>query len=282
VSADNALPVEDTVRDPAALAEENVPDTVTIPPGSAEPGAEPGPPPVLPAAPVPATPSRATGAAGRGGSPSILIDAVPWAVPGGEGAAGSAESGAAEQDPAEEQADGATVRRADLAALAERPSIPPDRIGPVVAALVCAAGHANPPSSAACHRCGASLPQDTVLVPRPVLGVLRTSLGDVITLDRGVVMGRNPVADVYGAAGEERPHVVKLPPAGGEISRTHLRITLDGWHVLLADLNSTNGTMVTLPGREPQQLPPGGQMPILPGTLVTLAEGIDFRYEAAE
>jgi len=118
--------------------------------------------------------------------------------------------------------------------------------------------------------------------------VLRLSLGDVITLDRGVLMGRNPRTDFAGAesfggsAGGERPHVVKLPTGDGDISRTHLRVTLDGWHVLVTDLNSTNGTLVTLPGRETLQLRPGEPLPIQPGTVVTLADGIDFRYEASE
>jgi len=146
----------------------------------------------------------------------------------------------------------------------------------------------NPPSGAACRRCGAPLPHDPVPVPRPVLGVLRLSLGDVIALDRGVVMGRNPRTDFGGPdgfggpGGEERPHVVKLPSADGDISRTHLRVSLDGWHVLVTDLNSTNGTLVTLPGRDPQQLRPGEPVPIQPGTVVTLAEGIDFRYEVTD
>jgi hypothetical protein len=166
--------------------------------------------------------------------------------------------------------------------------ISPDRIGPVVPALLCPNGHVNPPSGAACRRCGAPLPHDPVPVPRPVLGVLRLSLGDVITLDRGVLMGRNPRTDFAaadgfgGSGGGERPHVVKLPTGDGDISRTHLRVTLDGWHVLVTDLNSTNGTLVTPPGRETLQLRPGEPLPIQPGTVVTLADGIDFRYEASE
>jgi pSer/pThr/pTyr-binding forkhead associated (FHA) protein len=95
-------------------------------------------------------------------------------------------------------------------------------------------------------------------------------------------MGRNPRTDFADASGEERPHVVKLPSAGGDISRTHVRVTLDGWHVLVTDLNSTNGTLVTLPGRDPQQLRPGEPVPVQPGTVVTLADGIEFRYEVAE
>jgi hypothetical protein len=140
----------------------------------------------------------------------------------------------------------------------------------------------NPPSEAACRQCGTPLPNDTVIVPRPVLGILRLSTGDVITLDRDVVLGRNPPADFAGADGEERPHVVRLPSADGDISRTHLRVTLDGWHVLVTDLNSTNGTLVTLPGRDPEQLRRGETVPIRLGTVVTLTEGIDFRYEVSE
>jgi len=176
---------------------------------------------------------------------------------------------------------GSTVKRGEFPEYVAVTS-PPDRIGPVVPALLCPSGHVNPPSGATCRRCGAPLPHDPVPVPRPVLGVLRLSLGDVIALDRGVLMGRNPRTDFAGTDGEERPHVVKLPSADGDISRTHLRVTLDGWHVLVTDLNSTNGTLVTLPGRDPQQLRPGEPVPIQPGTVVTLADGIDFRYEVAE
>jgi hypothetical protein len=176
---------------------------------------------------------------------------------------------------------GATIKRGEFSDLVAI-TIPPDRIGPIVPALLCPSGHVNPPSDAVCRRCGAPLPHDPVPVPRPVLGVLRLSLGDVITLDRSVLMGRNPRTDFAETDGQERPHVVKLPSADGDISRTHLRVTLDGWHVLVTDLNSTNGTLVTLPGRDPQQLRPGETVPIQLGTVVTLADGIDFRYEVAE
>ena len=175
----------------------------------------------------------------------------------------------------------ATARRGDFPGPAAS-TAPPDSIGPVVPALICASGHVNPPSIAACRRCAAPLPPDAVPVPRPVLGVLRLSLGDVITLDRGVLMGRNPRSDFAGSDGEERPHVVKLPAADGDVSRMHLRVTLDGWHVLVTDLNSTNGTLVTLPGHEPRQLRPGEPTLIQPGAVVTLAEGVDFRYEVAD
>ena len=175
--------------------------------------------------------------------------------------------------------DGLTAKRADPV---PQPESPPDRIGPDVPALICLDGHVNPPSEAACRQCGAALPLDPVIVPRPVLGVLRLSTGDVLTLDRDVVLGRNPPADLTGVNGEDPPHVVRLPSVDGEISRAHLRVTLTGWHVLVTDLNSTNGTLITLPGRDPEPLPPGVPVPISPGTVIALAESVDFRFEAPE
>jgi hypothetical protein len=204
---------------------------------------------------------------------------------GGQGNGAYQDSGSYDEDGYWEATaddgdqDYVTVRRDEVSA--SRPSAAPDAIGPMIAALVCPVGHANPPTDVACRWCGAPLPQEPVLVPRPALGVLITSLGDVITLDRDVIMGRNPSAD-FDHGGEERPHVVKLPSADGDISRNHLRVSLDGWHVLVTDLNSTNGTLITLPGRDAQQLRPGEPMPIPPGTVVSLAEGIDFRYKGPE
>jgi FHA domain len=175
--------------------------------------------------------------------------------------------------------DGLTVKRADPVA---RPESPSDKTGPEVPALICPAGHVNPPSETACRHCGAALPPDPVIVPRPVLGVLRLSTGDVVALDRDVVLGRNPPADLSEPNGEDGPQVVRLPSADGQISRAHLRITLSGWRVLVTDLNSTNGTRITPPGRDPEQLPPGAPVPMTPGTVVALAEGVDFRFEAPD
>jgi hypothetical protein len=120
-------------------------------------------------------------------------------------------------------------------------------------------------------------PPEPLTVPRPTLGVLRLSTGDVVPLDRTVIMGRNPRT---GASDDgERPHVVRLPSPGHDISRTHVEIRLDGWHVLLTDLNSVNGTVVTPPWQEPQGLRPNEAVPIEPGTVVNLADEVTFRYE---
>jgi hypothetical protein len=276
-------------RPGAPLTGPVLPPTTPTPP-SPIPARAANPPVGLPPAGLPPSAMPPNGM--PPGPPGGLIDAPPWLS--GPGAPASTRSAPAGTVPAGQlpgptapRADsgsgesGFTVKRGDLSDFVAV-TTPPDRIGPVVPALLCPSGHVNPPSGATCRRCGLPLPHDPVPVPRPVLGVLRLSLGDVIALDRGVLMGRNPRTDFAGTDGEERPHVVKLPSADGDISRTHLRVTLDGWHVLVTDLNSTNGTLVTLPGRDPQQLRPGEPVPIQPGTVVTLADGIDFRYEVTE
>lgn len=230
------------------------------------PAAGDGQPQDLPAAAVPAPPPPPLPAAGprpagpgAGRKPARTVTSAPLGSATGPG-----------------DGNGGAVGEADLIRLAS-PAASSDRIGPTVPALLCPSAHPSPPGSAVCRACGVPLPQhDPVTVPRPVLGVLRLSTGDVITLDRGVIMGRSPRT---GFDGDERPHVVRLPSGGGEISRTHLQVSLDGWDVLVTDLKSTNGTLVTLPGRDPERLRPGEPFPIQPGTVVTLAEDIYFRYE---
>jgi hypothetical protein len=109
------------------------------------------------------------------------------------------------------------------------------------------------------------------------LGVLKLSTGDVVTLDRGVILGRAPQPP--DANTPDRPHVVRLASPGNDISRTHVEIKLDGWHVLVTDLDSTNGTTVTLPGETMRRLRPNDQQVIEPGTIVGLADEVTFTYE---
>lgn len=249
-----------------------------------------------PGAPSPPDPYGPPGL--RGPAPGGLIDAVPWGPDPDDPPSGPTRVARigprlerrppprpprppAPPRPPEgpDAADGTTVMRGDPLRIASGP-VSPDRIGPTVHALLCPSSHVNPPNSSACRLCGVPLPpQDPVTVLRPVLGVLLLSTGDVITLDRGVVMGRSPRTEFSGG---ERPHVVKLPSGDGEVSRTHLEVSLDGWHVLVTDLHSTNGTIVVLPGRDPERLRPGEPTPIQPGTLVIVAADVDFRYEAAD
>ena len=107
---------------------------------------------------------------------------------------------------------------------------------------------------------------------------MRLSSGDVVSLDRGVLLGRAP--KVSGdPTGPQRPHVLRLASPDNDISRNHAEVLLKGWQVMVRDLGSTNGTTVALPGQEPIRLRPNDPQVIEPGTVVTLADEISFTYE---
>lgn len=215
-----------------------------------------------------------------------LIDRVPWAPvsPDPANPQKLADVGPpATAVLAEDDSEGRTVSRDVQRQLVRReaPAAHLAGLGPTVHAVHCPEAHPNPTHAVVCRVCGAELPQRApVTVPRPVLGVLMMSTGDVITLDRGVLMGRNPSSNRL--VGGERPHLVKIPSPDKDISRNHLEIRLDGWHVLVTDLNSTNGTLVTLPDREPERLRPDVSAPIEPGTIVSLGDEASFRFEVVE
>ena len=85
---------------------------------------------------------------------------------------------------------------------------------------------------------------------RPPLGVLRLHDKTEVLLDRPVVLGRRPTPSGPG----DWPHLVNLPVDSTYLSRNHLRIELDGWHVLARDLGSRGGTTLFAPGRDPERI----------------------------
>ena len=90
-------------------------------------------------------------------------------------------------------------------------------------------------------------------------------------------MGRAPEAPDNDDP--DRPHVLQLASPDNDISRMHVEIRLDGWHVLVTDLDSTNGTVVTLPGHDPERLRANDPRAIEPGTVVSVADVVTFQYE---
>ncbi len=155
----------------------------------------------------------------------------------------------------------------------------PPASAPEVQAARCSAGHLSPAHAEVCRVCGVRmpLPPEPFWTARPVLGRLVFSNGDVVTLDRGLVLGRAPrIPD--GHTGDQ-PNLVKLNDPTNEVSSQHLEVRLDHWYVLVVDLGSTNGTEVRLPGQDPMRLRPGTPLPIEPGTVVNLAEVLRFVFE---
>jgi FHA domain len=173
----------------------------------------------------------------------------------------------------------------DAEATTFRPGRAPVQIGgpeqSVILAVPCPAGHPNPPRSGECRVCRLPVPDRAPqAVPRPVLGRLRLSNGEVHLLDRGFRLGRNPTLPT-GAAGP-RPNLLRLNSADGDVSRNHAEIRLEGWQVVVADLGSMNGTYLTGPGFAPRVLSRGEEQVIEPGCVVTLAHDVWITYEVAE
>lgn len=150
-----------------------------------------------------------------------------------------------------------------------------DRPGaPLVPAVICLAGHPNPPYADRCGLCGVPVPpQTTQLVPRPVLGVLRSPDGASTPIDRPILVGRAPVQRDDLA---EVPQLLRVPSPGQDISRTHLLVSPDEWEIMLTDLHSTNGTVVVRPGPgvERVQLRPGEAVAVTVGTVVELGDDV--------
>ncbi|MCE1179085.1 MAG: FHA domain-containing protein [Micrococcales bacterium] len=150
---------------------------------------------------------------------------------------------------------------------------------PIILAVLCPAGHTSPPHAGVCRACGREIPpQMPFETHRPALGVLRLSTGDVVTLDRGVLLGRSPKVN-SNLAPADRPHLLRVPSPENDISRNHCEVVLEGWHVLVRDLGSTNGTTVALPGELPVRMRASDQQALEPGTVVTMAEEVSFTFE---
>jgi pSer/pThr/pTyr-binding forkhead associated (FHA) protein len=91
-----------------------------------------------------------------------------------------------------------------------------------------------------------------------------------VALDRSVVLGRAP-----SAQGDVDRIALHRP----DISGNHLEVRLSGWQVLVVDLGSTNGTLVTTPDGCSSELAPHVPVEIHHGTEVVLSEEIRFRFE---
>lgn len=188
------------------------------------------------------------------------------------------------QPDADADHDGQTIMKGDLAgarpAGAQRPSTGPDTgpsTGPLVLARVCPQGHANPSTYAQCGRCGDPLPGDGVQVRRPRLGRMRLSTGELIDLDQSLVVGRQPsVSRVQGAV---MPKLIQVASPSGDISRSHVEVRLEGWHVMLCDLKATNGTVLVREGQPPRRLAQGEMAILLDGDIAEVGDGISLRFE---
>lgn len=116
------------------------------------------------------------------------------------------------------------------------------------------------------------------VVSRPVAALV-FSTGDVVAVDRTVLVGRAPEARRF--ASHDQPHVVTVPSPHQEISSTHLEIRpgagADHGSAIATDLGSTNGTVLALPGLDAEELKPGIAVSLVPGAVLDLGDGVTIQ-----
>lgn len=256
-------------------------------------------PPTPHVPPTPPAPPTLQPAATQAPPPDGLIDSVPWRTGGSAtpavqappsfnpapAPAPAAEPGpepVPEPDPAgvDGDHDGHTIMKSDLAGMAAHPAqmpAPDNAAGPLVLARVCGRGHANPPTHAQCAACGSPLPADAIQVARPRLGRMRVSTGELVDLDQSLVIGRQP--SVSRVQGGVMPRLVQVASPSGDISRSHVEVRLEGWHVMLCDLKATNGTVLVRGGQPPRRLAQNEMAILLDGDIAELGDDVSLRFE---
>nr|BFF19055.1 hypothetical protein GCM10025730_25760 [Promicromonospora thailandica] len=255
------------------------------------------PPPPAPPAPAPEPAPAAPVSSGADG----MISGVPISgVPGWSGATpAAAHRAAAVAAEAEENDDhdGHTVMSsaiADLKAAASSPSAPrfaapANPNAPMILAVTCENGHANPTARETCRECGSALSAEAALAPRPSLGRMVVTSGaatggvpgvrggQVIELDRPVIVGRRPRTSNTSA--DQMPRLVTVSSPQQDISRSHTEVSLEDWHVLVTDLATTNGTTLLRPGQPPRRLHPNEKELVSDGDVVDLGDGVTLTFE---
>ena len=108
---------------------------------------------------------------------------------------------------------------------------------------------------------------------------LTFSSGEVVDVDRAVVVGRAPEARHFTAT--EQPRLVTVASPHQEISSTHLEIRpgagADHGSAVVTDLGSTNGTVLQQPGLPPEDLQPGVAVQLIPGAIIDLGDGVTIQ-----
>ena len=212
-------------------------------------------------------------------SPAAVTGGIISAVPSG-GPTSAAPGDATGAVPGDH--DGFTMSIAQLRALRgerELPvatAMPPALGGAAVQALLCSSGHPSPSHAVVCRTCGLPISGTSVVIARPRLGRLVASSGMVIELDRPAILGRRPKAE--GSLVGEIPQLIVLGELQG-LSRSHAMVKLEQWQVLVEDLGSANGTVVTLPGRDPRRLHQSDPMLLEHGAVIDLGGEISLTVE---
>jgi len=114
------------------------------------------------------------------------------------------------------------------------------------------------------------LPDDSTGLTVPWYRI-RVNRHEPIPLDAPALIGRKPVSPRIAIGGV--PRLVRVPSPGREVSSTHVELRQQGASVIVTDLRSTNGTVVSVPGSTAQKLRQGESLVVSAGTVVDIGDG---------
>ncbi|OZB80484.1 MAG: hypothetical protein B7X32_19310 [Microbacterium sp. 13-71-7] len=106
---------------------------------------------------------------------------------------------------------------------------------------------------------------------------IRVSTGQVVELDRIVVIGRRPRST--RSSGATLPHLVAVDSPQQDISRSHLEIRPESDAVVVVDLHTTNGSTLLRSGSDPVRLHPGEPTIVVTGDVIDLGDGVTVAFE---
>ena len=167
---------------------------------------------------------------------------------------------------------GAAVQEAP----AEEEAAAPERAGDHDGHTVLTSDIAKLREGRTAQRGGSAAPPPTAAAPQVFLAL---SNGSREALTQPILVGRSP--SVSRVPGGQMPRLLTVGTPDQDISRTHVRFVLEGGTVVVTDLHSRNGTLVVLPGKEPQKLRAGEPTSVIAGTVVDLGGGVTLTVEEA-
>ena len=249
----------------------------------------------------PAVPAAAAAAAAPVEAPAATAPAPPAAVPATAASTAPGETtwvpkavvDEPQADPDSEAYDflfGDTIYRTQAGASIRIPNPDPERPGDHDGQTMLATDLGRPAAPTPIAEAAfESVSEATVLAPLSLTGPamgdrvhapslplgptlqLERADGSREPLNRPVLIGRSPAAS--GTGSDARLIAIADDP---DISRTHLRVAVEGDAVVVTDLGSKNGSMITLPGASPRKLRASEPTVVLPGTLIDLGGGTTF------
>jgi len=101
-----------------------------------------------------------------------------------------------------------------------------------------------------------------------------------VSLDLPAIVGRRP--GLARVAEQPVPRRVVIPQDFGDVSARHVRIEQLGETLVVADLGSTNGTVVHWSSGSRLRLRSGESCAVLPDAVIVLGDGVEIEFVAAD